>query len=297
MRAAARRATDPELAAMAHAWVGATLADLGRFGEGGEALRRALAAEPPGTARHAELERRRIECAFHEIPDDAADGAVEALDWELARLTAALEAASAAAPARQAVAALRGDVLAWAARRAPTPERRKALYDRAVAGYRQAGDTPWAWSGLLEARHALGEAVGAGEYHEVLAEADEQLGAAAEPRAVAALHAVRLLAQARLGVPPAEREASYRELRAALRDVEPAVTLPSPRERRSVGRAAFEAEARALCRAADERGDAPASDGGAARADGAGPEGPPRLAKAAGRGPAARTGARRGLPA
>jgi tetratricopeptide (TPR) repeat protein len=293
VRAAARRAADPELTALAHAATGAALLDLGRFGEAGEALRRALAAAPAGTLRHAELERRRLECALHEIADDATDDAVEGLDRGLDRLADGLEAASAPAAVRQQVAATRGDALAWAARRASTPDRGRALHERAVAAFRQAGQTAWARSGLLEARHALGEPIGLEEGREVLARVDAELGAAGSPGAVATLLAVRVLVQARLDVPPAEREADYRELRHVLRDVAPAVTLASPWERRRVGRAVLEAEARTLAHPADERRDA-AGDG-AGRAEGASPEGPPRLAKAGARGPTARAAARRGL--
>jgi tetratricopeptide (TPR) repeat protein len=306
LREAAARAVEPELARMARAWVGRELCVLGRFAEATEALAAAREAEPAGSAWHLELGRQSAEARFFAAAEAAAGAAgpdvaatVEALDDELARLRAELPEQSPGHTAvRRRLFATSGDVLAWGARHLSTADGRKALLERAVAYYEWAGESLWALSGRLEAKHALGEAIEPAEHRQVVAETVALLAARLEPGELATLHLTRLLAQDRLGAPAAELDAAYRELRAALRETDRLVTLFSPRERRRVTWEAFEAEGRAVYREIAERAARPAR-AEAPAAPSAPPEsGPARYAKAAPRGPAPhgeRPGARRRL--
>jgi len=297
LRAAARREPDGNLGALAHAGTGVILAEGGRFAEAADAFRRAVDVAPPGTPACAELRRRRLESAFFGTAPDAA-GAADELDQALARLEAdAAEAGGHPTVVRERIATTRGDLLAWAARHA-APDGRRLLLDRALASYRRAGDGAWAHSGLLEARHALGEAVDAADYRTLIEQTVQQIAAAREPRVLAGLHALRLIAQGRLGPSRGEVEAAYRDVHAALRDVDHDVTVASPLERRPVSRDAFAAETRASYRAFGQPLARPvAGNGGDSGSVPTPPAGPSRYAKAAPKSPRVeRPGARRGLP-
>jgi tetratricopeptide (TPR) repeat protein len=248
LQAATRRQPDAEVTAVAHAALGTALAELGRFARAADAFRQALASLPPRTPVHAELLRRRLECAFFDTPTDGAAAAADDLDRQLS----ALEAESADGNGRatdlcERIAATRGDVLTWAARHT-SRDAAGNLLDRAVACYRRAGSGPWARSGFLQVREGRGEPTDAEAYRALADQAVEAIGNAGHPAALAQLHAIRVVALARLGAPRAEVDATYREVHIALREVDPGAVLDAPVERRAVDRDAFTAELRAIHR-------------------------------------------------
>jgi hypothetical protein len=266
-REAALRATEPELTRIARGWIGRELGALGRFAEAARALAEARDAEPVGAPGRLELDRQHVEARFFAVAEATARGTggalttvLEPLDAELARLRAELPDQSPAySPVRRRLFATSGDVLTWAARHLAAADGRKGSLERAVAYYESAGEGLWPRSGWLEARHALGEVVDAGEYRQLADQAIALLASRLEAGDLATLHLARLIAQDRLGAPPGEVEATYREIRTALRDTDRQVCLLSPRERCALPWEAFEAHAQSVYQEVRERAAAPAT--------------------------------------
>lgn len=251
--------SDHDLSALALYWAAYESNNIGNFDKAVEHLQQARGRflTEEHRAQHYELSRCEIQARFFDMAWNQSTqvgerrSQIEGFAEEIEELVSALR------DNRGDIIAERGhcketlgDMMFWAARRAPrevsdvspTDEQRSLLED-AARYYLAGGDHVWAQLGLAQARWALGDQLEDEEYATLHSKLVVEGVAHREPRTLALRHAAVMIVEGEYGAPSDSLHQSWRYLSNDVLGVSEDITIFSPWQKRNVPRSIFIDEA------------------------------------------------------
>jgi tetratricopeptide (TPR) repeat protein len=249
---AVEHSNDTDLVGTALYWIGYEYNNLGNFLDAERTFRRALERQSTSSARFFELKRISIESRFFQVARNVGSSTTGSARGQIAGIESELHDLLKETPKRDEFKRVsgmtrttHGNVLSWATTHSTERSVRERLLHDSAKLFEEAGDSLWPLFGLLECQTKLKRKPSQTGYKRVIDLAVDRLARRLEPRSLVLLHETRLIAEIRLRR-TSEVDAAYRDLQAALNQVDRDLTIYSQQERWNLKSDEYQKEVRNL---------------------------------------------------